>query len=132
MIDYERAKRIALKTQIDDACLREFAAKAGSLSQVSDDAGRLSVRAAWEIYSHRAQTAKTAGIHIGGIDRTVQHLAELDDDETILLFHFDNDSVFYTILMSDVDESFVGCISGPRRRIDPDVDWSTGVPVHRR
>jgi hypothetical protein len=132
MIDYERAKRIALSAQIDDPCLREFAAKVGSLSPVSDQAGRLSVRAAWEIYSHRAQTAKTAGIHIGGIDRTVKHLADRDDDETVLLFHFDDDSVFYTILMSDQDESLVGCISGPRRRIDPDVDWSTGAPVHRR
>jgi|ERR1700741_1492104 len=132
MIDYERAKQIALHASESDECLNECkAAFDAGLSLLGPEWGRLSAQDVFGIFRLRAASAKRAGIDVHGIDQMLERVSKRESDETILIFPFVNTSRLYTIFVSESDESFIGCISVPRRFPDPDVDWSTGAAVRR-
>jgi hypothetical protein len=132
MIDYERAKQITVEASNENVCAAEFKEALGDLSVTTvTEAARLTVHEALRIYRIKVWSAERAGIDVHGADRTLQLLAERNEDETVMLFLFEDTSRSYFVFLSESEESFIGCMSVPRRFPDPDVDWSTGGPVRR-
>jgi len=115
MIGSERAKEIALNAGVDDDYLREFTVALDGFSAVGpdDDGGSLPARAAWAIFSHRAETARAGRIDVRGIDRVVERLAALPPDEPVLLFPLENAQRVYTIFIAERDERLIGCLQCP-------------------
>ena len=132
MIDFERAKEIAVAASGDDACAAEFKAVVANVTPLAADAARLTAHEALRIYKIKAWSAQRAGIDAHGLDQTLRRLAKRRDDEPLLLFVFRDASRSYFVFISGADESFIGCMSLPNRSPDPDVDWSTGAPVRRK
>jgi hypothetical protein len=132
VIDYERAKEIAVAASGDDACAAEFKVVVANVTPRAAAPARLTAQEALRIYETKGWSAQRAGIDAHGVDQTLKRLSKRRDDEPLLLFPFRDASRSYFVFISGADESFIGCMSVPNRSSDPDMDWSTGAPVRRK
>jgi hypothetical protein len=115
MIDAERLKGMASNSAGEDGCLREYVNASADLRQVGSP-GKMTAGDAFRIFSLRARHARDAGIAVSGMERALQSLSELDENEPLLLFHFTGDSRTFTIFVSAEDECLIGCLAVPSRR----------------
>jgi hypothetical protein len=123
MIDIERAKSIILDASSDDET-RNACKVALDESVTVEATGSLPVHEALRIYRIKASSAKSAGIDVRGVDQTLTRLQEQDRSGTVVLFAFENAIRHFIMFILESDESFIGCMSVPRRphRVAPP-DW---------
>jgi len=115
MIDAVRLKRMASSSVGEDGCLAEYVNASADLRQVGPP-GKMTAGEAFRIFSLRARHAKDAGIAVSGMERALERLEKLDENEPLLLFHFAGDSRTFTILISAEEEHLVGCMGVPSKR----------------
>ena len=109
MIDHEQAKEVAA------AASAEFNAVVTNVTTVAAEAARLTAHEALRIYEIKTWSAQRAGIDVHGVEQTLQRLAERSGDEPLLLFLFQDAARIYFVFISGADESFISCMSVPRR-----------------
>ncbi len=97
----------------------------GDLEEMAPGPGHLTARTALEKYRVRAATTAEGGADTKGFPETLEELAKLPAEETVLLFHFSSQPKLFTVFVSESTRRIVGCLRVTRdpARVRP-ADWS--------